>query len=645
MDLAEQAGIDIIKSPDVTGNVTAKVTDVPLEEALTNILGAHNFTYIATDNMIRVVPLSEIAMAREELVSKVYRITYADANEVAAAISQFVSEKGRVGINRGTNHIVVTDTEKKIKAVDRFIAELDRQTQQVLVEVKIYEITTNEGFDLGAAFRAARNTPLKTTDRVTTVTNSDGLVYPKTVTTTTTPGYTTVTTEQREGTGEDPQAFGWMEYTYEDVYPLDQDSVNDYIRRSYENRRETTTVETPEITTTETTETIAPFPHYIDQKRQYYTRRRRKPTIGGSFDTVRGGTLSFSLLDAVDIELALNMLRTQVEYKLLANPRILVLDNQTADFEIVREVPYREFQQVARQDPITYTAFKNIGVRLKVTPSVARGEMIKLHISPEFSVLVSQDANGVPTVDARRADTMALIKDGQTIAIGGLRKRQNSKEIAKVPVLGDIPLLGNLFRSETELVQVNELIVLITPKIITGPEMLSKLDATNTSGIPSAFRLTEEAQKPQAAAAEPAGAEMVTPRRTAPPRGKSPALSMELAYSYLKMERFELARQTLLAVLEREPTNHSAYQYLGYCYLKLGAVDRAVASYRKAVELDDGDWEAHKGLGVAYMLKARSDKDQALKARAVEHWRRSLQIKPDQPNSAVLAKMIKAYSN
>ncbi|GAI52998.1 unnamed protein product, partial [marine sediment metagenome] len=108
MDLAEQAKIDIVKSPKVTGNVTAKVTDVPLEEALSNILAAHDYTYIATESMIRVMPLSEIAVAREELVTRIYRITYADANEVAGALGNFVSQRGKVALNKGTSHIIVT---------------------------------------------------------------------------------------------------------------------------------------------------------------------------------------------------------------------------------------------------------------------------------------------------------------------------------------------------------------------------------------------------------------------------------------------------------------------------------------------------------------------------------------------------------
>ena len=75
----------------------------------------------------------------------------------------------------------------------------------------------------------------------------------------------------------------------------------------------------------------------------------------------------------------------------------------------------------------------------------------------------------MPVVDTRRAETMALIKDGQTVVIGGLRRLNSSKDIKKVPVLGDIPLLGGLFKSISETETTNEVIVFITPRIITEP--------------------------------------------------------------------------------------------------------------------------------------------------------------------------------
>jgi type II secretory pathway component GspD/PulD (secretin) len=337
---------------------------------------------------------------------------------------------------------MVTDIESQIKGIDKFIEKIDLMTPQVLVEVRIYDISTNEGFELGPEWNLSRNTPLKTIDTSKTDIRSDSPVTSEVTTdyTETTSGY--VTTDYTETT-------------------------SGYYRDSDDGPPQSFTV-----TGTSTEVTQLPIGSFFDSEVEQYTTRRRKPFVGGSFDRIEGGTLSFSLLnDAIDLEFALHVLHQQVEAKLLANPRVLVLDKKTANFEIFREIPYREMRQVGREDPITYTEFKDVGIHLKVTPHITRDSMLRLRVAPEFGVLVSQNLEGVPTVDTRRADTVALVRDGQTIAIGGLRKRQTSKDISKVPLLADLPLLGGLFVSETESIEINELVVFITCKIVIEPTL------------------------------------------------------------------------------------------------------------------------------------------------------------------------------
>jgi len=457
MDLADKANIDIIKSPKVTGNVTVKVTDVPLEEALANILAAYNYTYIATENMIRVFPLPPATEHKEQQATRIYKITYADANQVYEALKDFVTGKAEVGFNKSTNHIIVTDKEEKIKAIDKFIEQIDQMTSQVLVEVRIYDVTTREGFELNPQWHVGRNAPY----------TADTMLLPGDEVKRTEVGPRDVYQLQKRTDidwgnflvwGADPNMWDLREEMFEETWETEPGRIETE-----------TTYEDPGIIT---------------------TNRRRKPFVGGEFNRITGGTLSFSVLnDAVDLNFALSVLHSQVEARLLANPRILVLDNEPAKFEIVREYPYRELLQVTREDPMSYTDFKEVGVDLKVTPHIARDGMLRLHIEPEFSVLVSRESLsvlrgtddlgnmsyvrvlGVPVVDARRLETTAMIKDGQTITIGGLRKRQITKDIARVPVLSDLPLLGGLFTSESESVAINELVIFITATIITEPTL------------------------------------------------------------------------------------------------------------------------------------------------------------------------------
>ena len=106
-ELASQANIYIVKSPEVTGNVSIEVVAVPLEEVLTNVLAAYNYSFVATETMIRVVALPESAALREKLLTKIYKITYADVSELALSLQTFISMPLGTLIGRNFNGTVL----------------------------------------------------------------------------------------------------------------------------------------------------------------------------------------------------------------------------------------------------------------------------------------------------------------------------------------------------------------------------------------------------------------------------------------------------------------------------------------------------------------------------------------------------------
>lgn len=381
--IAAQADVDIITTPSLEGTVTAKLTDVPLGEALDNILAAHGYAYIATDNMIRVGLPAELYTPHEKIMTKVYRIIYADVEEVEGALKKFLSPSiGSISSSPGTSNLLISDTESKIKAIDEFIEEIDRITPQVLVEVRIYDVTTTEGLDLSTAWNIGTN-------------NMDN-----------------------------------------GASSADRTGANMGI----------------------------PTTQAADRTNSLFA--------AGSFDDTNGGAIRIGLLNnAIDIDIMFKMLQKQIGAKLLANPRIMVLDNEQANFKIVREIPYTEQTQTSQGGQLTSTSFKEVGVDLLVTPHITRDGMIRLQIAPEFGVVVEQNDNGAPTVDTRKVRTLALVKDKQTVVLGGLRKRETTKTIKKAPVLGDLPLVGGLFRDELDEVVTNELIIFITPRIVIEPKM------------------------------------------------------------------------------------------------------------------------------------------------------------------------------
>jgi type IV pilus assembly protein PilQ len=428
--LAKQADVDIIKSPKVTGSVTATLTEVPLAEALENILSSQGYVYIATANMIRVIPKEEITDAREKLVSRVYRVTYADVKEVEAALKKFISQEGSISSNPGTSNIIVTDTESKINAINSFVEEIDRITPQILVEAKIYDISSRDNLDLGVEWQSGTATSYGLPTSNQTLGNS----------------YSTLGNA---------------------LYGL------------------------PTATSPFTSETT--------------------PFTTGSFSpgtlskSTADGALRFGYLkDSLNIDAIIHAGQEDVRAKLLANPRIMVLDNQQAEIKIVEEIPFQQLTDTSGGGNIGTTEFRDVGVELRVTPHLTREGLIRLLLNPKFStrtgdVMTPANDNSAPQpiIATRETTTTALIKDGQTVVIGGLKKQDVSQQTNKVPFLGDLPLIGLLFRFQGESTQNSELVVFITPSIVTEPTLSEreKKHLENTVFDPPREPQTQAAKK------------------------------------------------------------------------------------------------------------------------------------------------------
>jgi general secretion pathway protein D len=127
---------------------------------------------------------------------------------------------------------------------------------------------------------------------------------------------------------------------------------------------------------------------------------------------------------------------------------------------------------------ITYT---DVGIILKVTPYVTTDGLVQMIVAPQISsrsidstVQISANVNA-PVIDIRSADTVVITPDGQTVVIGGLMKNDNSQSESKIPLLGDIPLLGNLFKRKTKTSDKNELLIFLTPYIVRSPGELAEM--------------------------------------------------------------------------------------------------------------------------------------------------------------------------
>jgi len=157
-------------------------------------------------------------------------------------------------------------------------------------------------------------------------------------------------------------------------------------------------------------------------------------------------------------------------FRSLAEPNLLAVHGQEASFLAGGEFPYPIVQGGANVGAVTIQ-WREYGVRLNFTPTIQSSGNIRLHVAPEVSTL--DFANGltlqgfsIPSILSRRAETEIELADGQTFAIAGLIDNSILEDIDKIPVLGDIPILGSLFRSKELRQNKSELLVLVTPRLV-----------------------------------------------------------------------------------------------------------------------------------------------------------------------------------
>jgi general secretion pathway protein D len=171
-----------------------------------------------------------------------------------------------------------------------------------------------------------------------------------------------------------------------------------------------------------------------------------------------------------DVRGLLAALREDREAHLLSSPEITTLDNQPAKVHVGERVPYqRATVETQTGATLAEVEFIDVGVKLDVIPTVSADDMLYLQIHSEVSEVLDQSVQNVPRIGTREADTRVLVRHGDTVVIGGLMKDNVNTVTRKVPILGDIPLLGMLFRRDAVQKTKTEFLVFIRPLILDDP--------------------------------------------------------------------------------------------------------------------------------------------------------------------------------
>jgi len=198
-----------------------------------------------------------------------------------------------------------------------------------------------------------------------------------------------------------------------------------------------------------------------------------------------------------DVNVLIRALEVAGKTEILSRPSILARNNQQATITVGQEVPLITNTRTVEQtgDFINTVSYREIGIILRVTPFITPDGMVEMIVSPEISTLAEDgvDIGGgaqAPIIDKRSADTVVVTESGRTIVIGGLIATQKLEQDRKVPVLGDIPLLGYAFKRKIKQDTKTELLIFMTPTVIQRPGDLARAstkEAAKLRMVPETF--------------------------------------------------------------------------------------------------------------------------------------------------------------
>lgn len=413
--ISEVSNVDIVPAPDVKGVVDLKLTNKPWKVALDIILRNYGFAYEREGDIIRVVTVNQLK--QEELTSQAFNLNYSKSKDVVESIKNIVTEKGKAAYDDRTNTVIVTDIPTNIYKISQIITRLDRQTKQVLIEARIIETVLDDSEKLGIDWNVKFSIA--------------GAKRPTTL-------------------------------------PFDQVRVPGALTHFFPQvqvNTDTTVADTGGGATGSSVVAASSFPT------GYGTGPQTFP-----FATVTDfqyGTLDFSEFKAV-----LEMIKSRSNTDIVSNPRIATLDNKEAIINVGQTINMPKYERNAQTGKMEITGYeaKILGVLLKVTPHINDKNEIVVDLQPEISDLLRYDtldkASGVvaPVFSNRFAKTQAMVRDGETIFIGGLIKENDVDTKKKLPflgdLLGDVPYLGLLVSKKEKTKQKTEMIFFITVNLM-----------------------------------------------------------------------------------------------------------------------------------------------------------------------------------
>ena len=438
-NVADLYMLNIVIPEGLQGTTSIKLRDVSWKQIFSVVLETIGYTYIEEGNIIQII--SNDTLNFEPPITDIFMLNYAEASDIAATVANMIdAEKGgRVQIDARTNSLIVTERQSRMSTIRQVIERLDKPTLQVMIETRFVEVTNQDVSKIGVKWNSLEEFEVKAGGISRGYSNLDTRL-----------GNNTRGTENTIGDN-----FGEVDLSVDDA---SISSVPESRSGQFVNNL--------------TGQTLLDASTASDTNLQ-------QSAIRNLTDLVHGGDLqrtTNAIFSISQIGYIFSALKTQGNSRLVSHPTVVTLNNQEAEISIGEQFPIPNYQYNEERGSFEVAGFdyKDIGVILKVKPSVNNEGLITLKVNPEVSSRTGEREFGgasgasIPIISTRRTETIISLKDGYTMGLGGLLQASSIEEERKVPLLQKIPGLGAVFRNKEKDGQKMNLLIFITAKILSS---------------------------------------------------------------------------------------------------------------------------------------------------------------------------------
>ena len=441
--IAQKSGLNIVAGQNVQGKVTIYLKGIEVRDALRIILDSNDLAYIEDNGVIRVMTDRDFETKYghrfgENIQTTIIQLKNSQAADLSSVLNQMKTPSGKVIIDDKSNTLILMETPDKLLAMEKLIKDID-----VPWETEVFDLSYAKAEDLATKISEVLTNnvgKLKFDKRSNKIVVTD-------------------TASKIEEIRKIVKAFDQKEPEVLIEAKIVQIVLSDEHKMGVD------------------WEAIVSDYHSLNFKNSL--------SILNSAE--KSGRLSIGTISPDDYAVLLEALDTVGKTNILSSPRVTTLNNQEAKILVGSTEPYVTTTTTTPSSGPATTAesvnFIEVGIKLFVTPMIHQDNFITMKIKPEVSSvtrnITTGNNNTIPVVETSEAETTVSVKNGITIVIGGLIKDEKIESIKKIPVLGDLPLVGFAFRNQDKLIRKTELVIFLTPRIITGDVQADEEDNNN----------------------------------------------------------------------------------------------------------------------------------------------------------------------